>query len=150
MTKNLDLNNIGKCNLPLQDNSYVYIDNSNWQQWYTFIYKCLYDGHDGVSHKINGIYILFPMKDVPGIIGDTIICVLVINLYELNKLFESLFGEDFLYKIKEHRKKYKEDYGNRCVKWNKLIEFDPSLSNKTKEELRELCWNSNPSVSEIG
>ena len=22
--------------------------------------------------------------------------------------------------------------------------------NKTKEELRDLCWNSNPSVSEIG
>ena len=90
------------------------------------------------------------MKDVPGIIGDTIICVTVERVYELNKLFESLFGEDFLDKIKEHREKYKEDYENRCVKWNKFLEFDPSLSNKTKEELRDLCWNSNPSVSEIG
>ena len=147
---NTNFGNIGKCNLPLQDNSYVYVDNSNWQQWYTFIYKCLYDGHDGVSHKINGIYILFPMKDVPGIIGDTIISVFVCNIYELNKLFCSLFGEDFLDKIKEHRKKYKEDYENRYVKWKKFLEFDPSFSNKTKEELRELCWNSNPSISEIG
>ena len=146
---NTNFDNIGKCNLPLQDNSYVYVDNSNWQQWYTFIYKCLYNGHDGVSHKINRMFILIPMKDVPGIIGDTIICVTVESVYELNKLFESLFGEDFLDKIKEHREKYKEDYENRCVKWNKFLEFDPSRSNKTKEELRDLCWNSNPSVSEI-
>ena len=144
------LNTGNKHNFPFQNNSYVYVDNSNWQQWYTFIAKCFYDGHDGVSHKINRMFILIPMKDVPGVIGDTIICVLVSNLYELNKLFESLFGEDFLDKIKEHREKYKEEYGNRCVKWDKFLEFDPSLSNKTKEELRDLCWNSNPSVSEIG
>ena len=48
------------------------------------------------------------MKDVPGIIGDTIICVTVERVYELNKLFESLFGEDFLDKIKEHRENTKK------------------------------------------
>lgn len=147
---NTDFDNIGKCNLPLEDNSYVYIDNSNWQQWYTFIYKCLYNRHDGVSHEINRMFILIPMKDVPGVIGDTIICIVVSNLYELNKLFGSLFGEDFLDKVKEHKEKYKENYNNRCVKWKKLLDFDPSLSNKTKEELRELYWDSTPSVSEIG
>ena len=38
------------------------------------------------------------------------------------------------------------DFDNRCVKLKKFMEFYPSLSNKTKEELRELCWNSTPSV----
>ena len=42
------------------------------------------------------------------------------------------------------------NFDNRCVKWEKFMRFDPSLSNKTKEELRELCWNSTPSVFEIG
>lgn len=42
------------------------------------------------------------------------------------------------------------DFDNRCVKLKKFMGFYPSLSNKTKEELRELCWNSTPSVFEIG
>lgn len=42
------------------------------------------------------------------------------------------------------------DFDNRCVKWKKFMGFGPSLSNKAKEELRELCWNSAPNVSEIG
>lgn len=42
------------------------------------------------------------------------------------------------------------DFDNRCVKLKKFMVFDPSLSNKTKEELRELCWNSTPSLFEIG
>ena len=28
---NVNFDNMGKYNLPLEDNSYVYIDNSNWQ-----------------------------------------------------------------------------------------------------------------------
>lgn len=43
------------------------------------------------------------------------------------------------------------DFDNRCVKLKNLWDFTHRFLNfKTKEELRELCWNSTPIVFEIG
>ena len=136
-------------NFNFDANSYVYIDNSNWDKWYQWIYQCLMNGHDSASHSINGITIMFPMRDIPGIAGDHLVGIFVQTPYELNKLFEKLFGENFLDKVKETYSKQCDEYKDHYIKWSQLCSYDIDLSNKKLEELRKLCWECKPYITDI-
>lgn len=137
------------CKSVIEPWSYVYIDNSNWYSWYPWIAKCLMNGHDSFSHQMNRITIVVPLKDVPYVIGDTLVSISIGSIADLNNLFEKLFGENFMDKVKERYDEYKTEYNARYIKSKKLFD-KPFYSDYTAEEYKKICHELKPSVTNIG